>query len=142
MEYYGKKKRLYNGIPIAFVVMIFVPVFFFFLFYGVFNRFFDYPNDIKIAMAIGFSMLVGTIFDIICIACGFLTDLFASMIERMRNFKEYYGKISKESLSWYFSEFVHDGGPIMWIFLLIMIATIFASAFGFGYFLSWYRSIK
>ena len=140
MEYDGKEKKVYKGIWIPFLCMIFVPAICFALFYGVFTRFTSHPQDIVIKMSLGFSGTIGFLFCMICLVCGFIGDLFTAFINRIKDTVEFFKPFSKEAFHWYFYQFKRDGGIIMWLFFLFLIAFAIIGVYGFVSFFSWYNA--
>ena len=131
MEYYGKEKRPYRGIWIAFINMIIFPIMIYGLFYWAMTSKTTLPHDEIVYMCLGFAGLVGLIYSIICILVGMIGDLFEAMITRIRETIQFYGFFTKRGCKYYWYNFIHDGGSIMWGFFLFMFANIGVSAFGF-----------
>ena len=141
MEFIGKEKRIYHGIWIAFVAFVVFPLAFFFLLRFAINHYNNYSEDLLNSLALGFAALVGFLFGMICLVCGLIQDMFSAFLKRIRERFEYFDFISKEGNSWYFHEFIHDGGIIMWLFLLILVIYALLSLAGFSYFFTWYYSL-
>ncbi len=140
MEYYGKEKKVYQAIWIAFLGLILFPGVVGFIFYACAGYYFDYPLDIDIKIAMAFGGMVGVLFCIICILTGFIGDVFTSLIDRIRETHDYFPKLNKEAIRWYFYRFKVDGGFILWGFLLIFAAYIGCTLFGFFSFFVWYNA--
>ena len=142
MEYYGKNKKVYKGIWISFLFLILVPFSVFFLFRYVFVRFYSYPEDITNSLSIGFAGTIGFLFSAFCLVNGFIQEMFLGLIQRIKDTISYFGFGGKGALSWYFSEFIRTGGPLMWLFFLIWAANIVVAVIGFSNFFSWYHAIN
>ena len=140
MEYEGKKKSLYRGIWIPFVLMVAVPTILYFVFYFAIGTFSTLPHHIVVDVALGFAALVGTLFMISCWIAGFLSGFFSAWFKRIymlfTNIKIFKGK----AIRWYFEDFVRTGGIILWLFFLFLILNILLSLFGFISFFVWYRA--
>ena len=89
------------------------------------------PHDEVVYMCLGFAGLVGFLYSIICILVGLIADLFEAMITRIKETLQFYGPFSKDGFKYYWYNFFHDGGPIMWGFFLFMLANAATSVFGF-----------
>ena len=74
---------------------------------------------------------MGFIFGLMCIVAGFTKDLFRLLGDRIQETHEMFGFFSKEGFKWYVHRFIDDGGPILWLFLLIVVGFAFTSAFSF-----------
>lgn len=140
MEYEGKEKRIYHGIWIPFLLIIVFPTVCYFIFYAVFTHFTNHPHDIVIKMSLGFAGIIGTLFCLSCLLCGFLTDLLKAFGRRIKETISYFKPFSKQAFSWYFEQFKHDGGILIWLFFLILIAFIIIGIYGFVSFFSWYNA--
>ncbi len=138
MEYEGKEKRVYHGIWIPFILIVLVPTGCFFLFYWAIGHFSKLPQDALIKMCLGFAGLEGFLFGMICLISGFIHDLFLAMINRIKDTFEYFTPFSKDAFKWYFYQFKQDGGIIIWVFLLLIIAFLIISIYGFTSFMDWY----
>lgn len=139
MEHYGKEKKLYKGIWIAFIALLAFPAAIFGLLYWAIevNTLYS-PLEITYT-CLAFAGLVGLLFCITLILTGLIDDLFEGMKKRIRETYEFYGLFSKDSWSYYWYSFVHDGGPIMWGFFTVMLAYAGISIFGFiNYFLTFF----
>ena len=141
MEYYGKKKRVYRGIGIAFAALIGLPLALFVLFYWAIALHNSYPQEVIIYISMAFAGMAGFIFGITCLIAGFVHDIFIAMIDRIKDVCEFFDFGSKEAFAWYFNEFIHDGGIILWLFLLIMGGLLASSILGFSNFFNWYFSL-
>ncbi len=122
MEYYGKNKKIYNGVWFPFITILVFPVIVFFLFKYVFTWTGRESEADKLAFA--FASLCAVFFDLSCMAHGFIHDCFIGFVRRIKETLEYFKPFSKGSWSYYFHMFIEDGGPIMWIFILIFAVTI------------------
>lgn len=142
MEYYGKNKKPYRGIWIAFIAMLAVPVAFFALFYFAIMTKVTVNNQYAFYISLSFSALVGFVFGVICILTGLISDLFAAMVARIKETLTYFGLFSKDGLKYYFNEFIHDGGPIMWGFLLLMGIFAVVSIIGFANFFQVFNATR
>ena len=142
MEYYGKEKNVYQGIWIAFVVMFIAPVVSFFIVYNSMMRFNNCPEEVIIKISIGTAGIVGVAFCFICLFHDFAHDLFGAFINRIKDSIYYFPPFSKDGIKWYFYQFIHDGGPIMWVFLLIMAFYAFLAVFGVKSFVDWWQSVQ
>lgn len=132
MEAQGKKINIYRGIWISFIAMISFPTGAFFLLYAIIDRYFDYPQIVTINYCLALAGAIGFFFCLICLLTGFIKDLFAALIDRIRETREFYDRIfSKEGLKWYFLRFKEDGGIIIWIFFLITLIFLGISIYGF-----------
>ena len=140
MEHYGKEKKIYKGIWISFVAMLVVPVALFLLFYFAIMGKITANNNYAFYISLAFSGLLGFMFGLVCILSGLIHDYFVAMINRIRDTIEFYGFFSKRGLSYYFTEFVHGGGPIMWGFLLLMSLFAVISVIGFANFFYIYNA--
>lgn len=138
MEYYGKEKRLYHGIWAPLILIIVIPVALFFFFKAVFLRFASYDIYPLNNMSLGFAGLVTSLFGISCLLSGIFYDLFKAMINRIKETLEFFDFGSKEAFSWYFYEFVREGGIILWTFILFTIANIVMTIIGFFNYFNWY----
>ena len=138
MEYMAKEKRIYNGIWIAFVVILLMPVACFFICYTQIGRYFNYPQDMLIKLCLGIAGLEGVFFCFLCTFHGFVHDIVLAWFRRVKETIQYFPPFSKDAFSWYFYNFLHDGGPIFWIFVAILIAYALTSAYGFSTFFTWY----
>ena len=139
MEYYGKEKRWYHGVWIGFVAAIAFPAILFAVFYVVSSIYETINRFYAFYIALAFSGLAGFIFAITCIMTGFTHDLFVSMIDRIRDTREFYGFFTKDGLKYYLHEFVYCGGPILWLFLLITASFAVCSIIGFANFFQFYQ---
>ena len=131
MEFQGKEKRPYHGIWIAFIAMIAFPAVIFGVLYWAVSNKTSYSHDEIFYMLLGFVGAIGVFFCVILILTGMIGDLFEAMIKRIRETHDYYGLLSKEGFSYYWYNFFHDGGPIMWLFFLVMIGYAVTSVLGF-----------
>ena len=142
MEYYGKNKKPYRGIWIAFVTMFLVPVAFFALFYFAIMSKITVNNQYAFYISLSFSGLVGFIYGVICILSGLISDLFSAMVTRVRETLTYFGLFSKDGFKYYIHEFINDGGPIMWGFLLLMGSFAVISIIGFANFFQIFNAAR
>ena len=123
MEENGKKINLYRGIWIAFTAMFVLPILTFILFYFILNIF---------SLALALSSLIGFLFGVSCWIAGFTKDLFAAFKDRVRETHELFdGIFTKDGFKWYFGRFIEDGGIVLWLFFLIIIAFGVVSAISF-----------
>ena len=142
MEFTGKEKKVYKGIWIPFLIIVIVPFAFYFFFHYILSKFeVPYPEHVMFYMSIGFAGVVGSAFGFSCLFSGFVHDIFLAMINRIKDTLEFFDFGSKEAFKWYFSEFINDGGIILWIFLLELAANVFIMLFGFINFYNWYFAI-
>ena len=131
MEFYGKEKRIYNGIWIAFIALAAFPAIIFWLLHWAISYRTSSTPEQALFMSLGFAGLIGLLFSMICVFSGLLSDLFEDMIKRIRETIEFYGFFSKDGFSYYWHSFIHDGGPVMWGFIIFTLAYAGVSAFGF-----------
>lgn len=129
MEYYGKNKKVYKGAPFAFIFMIVVPVVFYFLFYFVLIKANTTPS-LAIYVSLALAGLIGVLFDLICIITGLISDLFTGFIHRIKSTFSLFKPFEKGAASYYFNQFIEDGGPLLWAFLLILALTIAVTIYG------------
>ncbi len=142
MEHIGKERKLYNGIAIPFILILVIPVGFYYFFNVIFTKFTDHTAEVIIYMSLGFAGLVGTLFNTIFIIDGFIHDLFISFIMRLARLFSEIKVFKKKAFAWYFEDFKENGGIIIWIFLLIYVATLCMCIYGFSKFGMWYASLK
>ena len=141
MEEPGKAKKPYHGIWIPFILILIVPLIAYVVFYNVIKYNFVAEDIIHVYAALFFSGLVGSVFDIICILSGFVSDLFVAFAERIKETKEMFGLFTKEGFKYYWHCFFHDGGPIFWILLIIIIGHAIMALIGAKGFFEWYFSL-
>ena len=134
MEHYGKNKNPYKGIAIPIIIAIGLPIGMYFFFYPFLNVKNNTPT-MAMYMSLSFAGLVGVLFDLICFFHGLLSDLIQGLFLRIKETISFFGFFKKGAMSYYFSCFMHDGGPILWIFVLIFGATIAMMTFGLVNFL-------
>ena len=132
MEHYGKEKRIYHGIAIPFILMFVVPAIFFAMFYFAIGTSILHYSDIAIFyLSLGFAGLTGCLFDITCVLVGFISGYFIAIPKRIAflisNVKIFKGKAFK----WYFEQFIEQGGPIFWGFVLVFLSMIAFTVVGF-----------
>ena len=139
MEHYGKSKRIYHGIIIPFIVMIVLQVGLYFLFYYAIKQFSKQPDFVIANISLGFAGLIGVLFEIICVIHGFIYDPFVAFLKRVGNLFANFKIFKKKALAWYWDDFKENGGIIIWVFLLIFLATLFVCIFGFTRFAIWYQ---
>lgn len=138
MEYYGKEKKIYQAIWIPFLGLLTFPGACFTIFYLCVGYYLDYPTYIDIDIALFFAGMIGVLFCVICILTGFIGDVFSSLIDRIKETREFFPKFDKEARKWYFYRFKRDGGFILWGFILILLLYISCTLCGFFSFFSWY----
>lgn len=131
MEHYGKEKKVYSGIWIPFILIIAVPTVNYFLFFWAISQFSKLDNTLVMYTSIAFAGLTGVLFFIGCLISGFVHDLFEAMIYRIKDTIEFFGWFSIDGIKYYFREFIHDGGPILWMFFILMLGIIAVTIFGF-----------
>ena len=139
MEHYGKKQKLYHGIAIPFICMLVVPTIIYFLLYFPIKAFSKLPDIVIVYMCLGFTGIVGILFDMICIVNGFIHDQFVAFCMRVSNFFANVKIFKKKAYEWYWDDFKENAGIMIWLFLLIFLATVFVCVFGFVKFAMWYR---
>ena len=142
MEHLGKEKKPYHGIWIPFILMLILPAGVFCLLYFVITRYQSGSTAYAFSISLALSFLVGFLFAISCLIAGFLHDQFVALAVRIKDTHDYYGLLTKEGIKYYFGEFIHDGGPIVWIFFIITIALAVVSAIDFVQFFQQYYSMR
>ena len=139
MEHQGKEKNVYKGIWIAFIVLLMVPAVFFLLFFSVIKSNYEGQKlENLIYASLTFSCAVGFLFCLVLIFTGFIKDLFVALIDRIKETFEYFTPFSKDATKWYFYKFWKDGGIIMWLFLLTMVAYLVITIISASKTLDWY----
>lgn len=143
MEELGKHVNLYRGFWFAIIILILVPVSFFFIIFAVINHNFDHPFKTTLDISLALSGTAGALFALSCYFNGSTDGLFRAFIDRIVETRELFGKIfCKEGLKWYWSRFVEDGGFIVWGLFLFFLIYAGVAAYGYVGFISWYTSIK
>ena len=138
MEHYGKKKQVYHGIVIPFVVIILMPIVCFFIVYSQIIKYSNLPHEVIMNICLGIAGICGFCFCMICMLSGFVHDIFLAWIRRIKETIAYFPPFSKDAFKWYFYNFIYDGGPILWIFLFIMVVYIIIGAYNITAFCNWY----
>ena len=142
MEEYGKQVNVYRGIWLAFVMSFVIPILAFSLVFYTVNRFFDHPLNITIDISLGYAGLCGCLFMLLCLFNNAAGDLWRALGERIRETRELFGGIfNKEGFKWYMQRFLEDGGPLIWIMLLMSLIYAGISAYGFINMYNWYISL-
>lgn len=142
MEYNAKKKSVYKGIGIVFFFLLLVPIAMFFFFRLIFITYTDHPSDIIIYMSLGFGGTVGTLFCLICLITGLISDLLSKMFKRIGNLFSNIKIFKGKAIKWYFEDYWRNGGIIIFLFFLWLAICAFSAVFGFINFFSWYNAIK
>lgn len=141
MEHYGKETNIYKGIWISFIVLISVPVFFYFFFYGVIGKTYDLPQETLVYTCLAFASVVSFLFNLICWVTGFLNGLVSSMVRRIYNLFANIKIFKGKAVRWYFESFVRNGGFILWGFIIFFIVSAIIGVIGFYHFFTWYNAI-
>ena len=112
-----------------------------YLFFALFpiKAFSKLPDIVIVYMCLGFTGIVGILFDMICIVNGFIHDQFVAFCMRVSNFFANVKIFKKKAYEWYWDDFKENAGIMIWLFLLIFLATVFVCVFGFVKFAMWYR---
>ena len=129
MEYQGKEKKPYRGIYIAFIVMIAVPIGLYFFFYAILNIKNNTPEMARY-MSLTFAGAASILFDLLCAGYGFIGGMLIDLFKRIKNTLSLFKPFEKGSCSFYFNQFIHDGGPILWLFFIVFGATIGMMTYG------------
>ena len=132
------KRSPYRGILFTLIMLIGVPVglyFFLKLILTVGVPYRDYDLNKYTAQALGFGC--GFLFQMCCILCGLFTPSFRAVAKRVGNF---FGNLIvsfKFAITIYFDE-VKEDGVVFWIYLFIVVSTLYFSISGFLNFISLY----
>ena len=129
MEELGKHKQPYRGIVIPFLIMIALPIGSYFFLSWIISRNHEITKQIT-DMCIGFAGIIGVCFDLLVVGFGFIGDLLRALVHRIKETLEYYRPFEKGSWSYYFSLFIRDGGPILWIFIILILITAGVASYG------------
>ena len=89
-------------------------------------------------ICLGIAGICGFCFCMICMLNGFVHDIFLAWIRRIKETIAYFPPFSKDAFKWYFYNFIYDGGPILWIFLLIIVVYTIIGAYNITAFCTWY----
>ena len=138
MDYYGKEPRPYHGIGIFVFFLVLVPIATFIFIYNVVNYYDDSPQHIIILFSLFITGIVETLFNIISILRGLIADLIRAWFERIKNFFEDLQISFKVAVKSYFASFYLDGGIILAIFFIWMIAWIVIGLVSFLNVYNWY----
>ena len=142
MEEYGKQVNVYRGIWVAFVMSFVIPILAFGLVYYAVNRFFNHPTYINVDISLGYAGVAGSLFMLLCLFNNAAGDLWRALADRIRETKELFGGIfNKDGFKWYMQRFLEDGGPLIWILLLMSLIYAGIAVYGFVNMYNWYISL-
>ena len=140
MEHYGKEKNIYHGVAIPYIIMVLLPALMFIMFFSIFTYWTEHPREIVVYMSLAFSTLVAVLFDISCIIAGLVHDNFIFMTKRIANYFANVRIFKKKAREWYWEDFKENGGIILWLFIIVFLATVAVCVFGFVKFGVWYHT--
>ena len=140
MEHYGKKSNPYRGIVIALFCVIAFSIGVFFLILWIVNRYDSHTSIVNVQGTLGFTGLISALTMIVIFFSHLDSTFFVDIRNRIDETRSLFGKVCcKEGIKYYYDMFVEDGGPIMYVVILMFITYVVMSIYGFSSFFAYYR---
>ncbi len=139
MEYQGKEKGPYYGVWQTSLLLISIPIIFYFILYYFIAKF-QGSSELAKYTAMGFGFGIGSLFNISCAIAGLFKGTFKVVKKRIRDLFSNFRVSIKFAFKYYWED-IKSEGIVFWIYFFMILTFIILAIAAFNSFFNLYNNL-